>query len=256
MSSPAVAWEEPASAAPDDAPDPAVLRAERRLRLLEELAEIGMDLARGLRPGAPANGETQANASEGPVAVETARGKGRDPADAFGPLSRAIRLTLALEARTDEELRDLKAGIVRARAEGQTQGAERLRAAAAKERGERIGQIRRLVLGVAETELEDFDAIDDIYQELDERLHEHEAEFGSPERPLRDTVERLCKVFGLNPDWSRWNGEGWAVGDDALFEPFVTASRLSGAGLAEAAGPPSPPTLTPPWRREGAHVLE
>ena len=68
------------SATTSEAPDPSILRAERRLRLLEELAEIGMELVRALKPRAEA--------------AETAGGK--DPADAFAPLSRAIRLTLAL----------------------------------------------------------------------------------------------------------------------------------------------------------------
>src|ERR1035437_8765028 len=101
MSNPAPAPQDPASA--DEAPDPSVLRAERRLRLLEELTEIGMELARALRPSAPEDGAADEDAGGDP-ATETGRGKGRDPADAFGSLSRAIRLHLALEARTDEEL--------------------------------------------------------------------------------------------------------------------------------------------------------
>jgi hypothetical protein len=35
-------------AASAEAPDPAILRAERRLRMLDELAQIGMNLARAL----------------------------------------------------------------------------------------------------------------------------------------------------------------------------------------------------------------
>jgi hypothetical protein len=80
----------------------AILHAERRLRLLEELAEIGMDLARALHREVLAEPAKQA-ARETPLFG--------DPADAFARLSHAIRLILALEARTDEALRELRAGV-------------------------------------------------------------------------------------------------------------------------------------------------
>jgi hypothetical protein len=270
MSSSAITLEEPASSAAEDAPDPAVLRAERRLRLLEELAEIGMDLARSLRPAA------QPEAGEAP-AGDAVRGKGREPADVFGPLSRAIRLTLALEAKTDEELRDLKAGIVRARAEEQAQAAKRVRKAAAKARSDRIDEVRILLHSAAGAQIEDREAFEDIEEELEERLDENEADFGNPERPLRETVEGLCKAMGLSPDWSRWNGEDWAP-DGGPFRPFVYAAKSLGASLAETANPPqpappastiqgapipaadaprpAPPVKLPPWRLEGLRDLE
>jgi hypothetical protein len=72
----------------DEDPDPSVLRAERRLRLLEDLSEIGMALARGLRD--------RANAELVDADGDAGR---RDPADAFARLSRAVRLTLASRPR-------------------------------------------------------------------------------------------------------------------------------------------------------------
>ncbi|MDQ2860609.1 MAG: hypothetical protein M3T55_07785 [Pseudomonadota bacterium] len=211
MSSPAATAEAPASPAADETPDPAVRRAERRLRLLEELAEIGMELARSLRPGDPASGASRLDATEDPPA-ETGRAKGRDPADVFGPLSRAIRLTLVLEARTDAELRDLKAGLTRVREDEQARAAERDRVAAAKDLEARIERIRDLVLCVADAETPDTDAFESLYEALDERLEAHEADIGAG-RPLRETVERLCKDLALSPDWSRWAGERWIVDD-------------------------------------------
>ncbi|MGA2953811.1 MAG: hypothetical protein ABSD80_16405, partial [Caulobacteraceae bacterium] len=94
-------------------PDPAVARAERRLRLLERLTQIGMELAEALRERAlnPAAGD--------------ADDKGRDPADAYARLSRAIRLTIALESKTDQALADLKAGVVREREERRVIAAEK-----------------------------------------------------------------------------------------------------------------------------------
>lgn len=109
-----------------EALDAAILRAERRLRLLEELAEIGMDLARALHREALAEPAEHA-ARETPFFG--------DPADAFARLSHAIRLILALEARTDEALRELRAEVGSKREAGRTEdGAGVVRSGAASHR--------------------------------------------------------------------------------------------------------------------------
>jgi hypothetical protein len=169
--------------------DPSVVRAEGRLGLLRELAEIGMKLVRGLEPGAPA--------------------------DSFAPLSRAIRLTLTLEAKTDEELRDLKAGVVRKRKKEKKRAARRHEAAAAKEAEEREVKVRELVAEAAEAEIPDAYEFAGRYFALRERLDEDSAYKDLSERPLREIVERLCKDLMISPDWSRWDGEGWIKAEGA-----------------------------------------
>jgi len=224
------------SAPVEEAPDPSIARAERRLRLLEELSEIGMELARALKPVAGAD--------------ETIAGK--DPAAAFAPLSRAIRLTLALEAKTDEELRDLKAGVVRAREEKRVQAAKRARDAADKASEARVDRVRDLVLNVAERECEDVDAFDDVYEALKERLEEDEAYDDCDERPLRETVERLCKDLQLTPDWSRWVDDGWIVESPPArwrCSPFHQPSRKP---LLRDDDPPT--VIPPPY--QSVHALE
>ena len=193
----------------DEAPAPAVLRAERRLRLLAELADIGMELARALRPVAPASPDGDRVDADG-AAAQTGQARGGDPAEAFARLSRAIRLTLALEAKTDAGLRDLKAGIVRETHETQSVAAERRKVAAAKDAEAREEKIRDLVTEAAEAEVEDFDTLNELREALEERLDEDVAYLDRAERPLRETVERLCGDLALRPDWSRWEGEGWA----------------------------------------------
>ena len=114
----------PADAAPAEAPDPAILRAEWRLRMIEELAEIGMDLVRDLhRQALAAADPAEPAAADTPETPTTSSGRraatpGGDPAAAFARLSRAIRLTLALHARTDEALRALRAGVAAEREPG------------------------------------------------------------------------------------------------------------------------------------------
>ena len=171
--------------------DPSVVLAESRIRMLRRLAEIGMELA------------------ERTLNTQVAPAKGKDPADVFAPLSRAIRLTLALEAKTDEELRDLKAGVVRKRKKEKKRAARRHEAAAAKEAQEREVKARELVAEAAEAEIPDVYEFAQRYDALRERLDEDSAYKDLSQRPLRETVERLCKDLMISPDWSRWDGEGW-----------------------------------------------
>jgi hypothetical protein len=182
----------------ESSPDASARRAERRLRLLEEMSEIGMELLRGLKPSAAAD-EAADEAAD--------RVKGRDPADAFARLSRAIRLTLTLEAKTDTWLWDLRAGIARMREEEQTQAAKQ----AVIDSEARTERLRNLVARVAEAEIPDIEDLNRLDEALEERLYEDEAYYDCTERPLRETVERLCKDLDLNPDWSRWGDEGWIV---------------------------------------------
>src|SRR5271165_5478725 len=95
-----------------DTTDPRVARAEQRLAMLRELAELGMALTRELTrrtlqtsealPAADANAKSASRAIPGPR---------HDPAESFARLSRAVRLTLALEAKAEEELSALIAGV-------------------------------------------------------------------------------------------------------------------------------------------------
>jgi hypothetical protein len=104
---------------------------------------------------------------------------------------------VALEAKTDEALRALMAGVEQDR----LGAAERARLVAADQRTDRLERIRDLVLEAADRDLRDGDHF--------ERLDVEEDFYSDPERPLRDTVEHLCRYFRLAPDWSRWDGEGW-----------------------------------------------
>ena len=208
----------------DPADDPAVARAERRLALLEELAEIGMAIARSLKPGAE---------------VEDAQSPGRDPAAAFAQVSRAVRLTLALEAKTEAELRDWRAGAPARR--------EAAEAEAEAGRARRKDRVEDLVLTVISAEAQDNEEFGELYEALDERLERDAAYSDFESRPLRDTVERLCRDLALAPDWSRWAEDGWEDYDPPTRprgSPFHQPSRkplLDGDGKPlEAAAAPDP----------------
>jgi len=236
----------PDDAAADTVPDPCVLRAERRLRLLAELAEIGMELARALKASPPANEGEAPDAAISAAPADEARGRRRDPAEAYAGLSRAIRLTLAQEATADQALRDLIAGVATVREEKHARAASEAREAAERGREEREELIQD-ILGEAageqitrEADRERFD------REFQYQLDEDEDFWNDPARPLREIVERYCDHFALTPDWSRWRGGHWAPPPSP---PWPWAAR------SEA--PRAPPPPEPRARAlAGAHDLE
>jgi hypothetical protein len=219
----------PDDAAFAEAPDPAVLRAERRLRVLEEVTEICLDLARLLQrqahaaadaadPNTPAVPDAaEAPASRAPAPITSAG----DIANALARISRAIRLTVALETRTDEALRALRAGVAAEVEVRRVQERKRAAAEAEARSSHHRSEVERLVIEAAEREIEDEEALNGVLQALEERLGEDEAYWDLDDMPLREAVERLCADLELTPDWSRWEGEGWTP------RPPFSRSRFS-----------------------------
>jgi hypothetical protein len=182
------------SATSDTAEDPAVAQAQRRLELLQELTEMGMQLVRALRDRVLAP-------------------EGDDPekaADAFAKLSRAIRLTIALEGKTVRETGEIKAEIVHLRRHESITG-EAIEEASPKEREHR-GAVETSVAQAIFAETQDPDVAETLLDALIERLTEDDAYEALPDEPLRKTVERLCQDLCLEPDWSQWREEedDWA----------------------------------------------
>ncbi|HEY1928185.1 MAG TPA: hypothetical protein VGG92_12035 [Caulobacteraceae bacterium] len=198
-----------------EAPDPAVLRAELRLQVLQEVVQIGMRVARALERVTLAAAEAVDPAAT-PDAAEAPDSRAPSPVTiAFGAsaaldrISRSVRLTVALEARAEEQLRALLAGEA-AEVEAR-RVAQRKRAAdeAAAQSRRRRDTVEVLVVEAAEREVEDEGALWGVMGALEQRLDEDEAYQDLEQAPLRETVERLCIDLELTPDWSLWEGEGW-----------------------------------------------
>ncbi|MBV8684471.1 MAG: hypothetical protein JO111_16460 [Caulobacteraceae bacterium] len=251
----------PAAPTPTSAHDPAVLRAEWRLRMIEELAEIGMDLARTLHrqalaaaePMEPADADTTDTPTTTPTNTRASATSPADLANDFARLSRAVRLTLTLHTRTDESHRALQAGIA---AEQEVARAEAARRASDEVVERRVAwekRVDRLVSEVAEREIADENALSDVYKALEERLEQDEAYFDQENLSLRDTVERLCADLELTPDWSLWEGEGWTPNPPFHRRKASIFCRSSRRPLTPPFRPVSHPTPTlaaPPRRLE------
>jgi hypothetical protein len=155
------------------APAGRAARAERRLAMLAELAAIGMRLAREVER--QALGEVLAG----------------DPGLAFSRISRAVRQTLALEARLDAEAEVEVQRVSEAR---KRQEAARLREA--RKQKERV---RRHVEDAIAANDDGRDA-EGLRLELDERLEDPDYEDELGGRPIGVIVAGICSLLGVNVD--------------------------------------------------------
>jgi hypothetical protein len=145
--------------------------AEKHARMLGEIGEFGLNLARKLHD--------QSMASEDPQ--ETA-----ELAKAFHAVSRTLRQTMLLETRVIREAEglareDLEADEKRAnlRIEG------------------RRNRIATVIDRITDARCDDEDEALRIFTEVTERLDEDKFDLGFLEDPIDDQIARLCKEFGL-----------------------------------------------------------
>jgi hypothetical protein len=193
----------PATASTADSPAPkgaegrARALIERQLEGLGRLAEAGLTIAQAV--------ERQVMAAEAAPgdAVQMSLG---EAALAYGRVSRAVRLTIALQSRLVTDLQALDEAADRRRAGQQAQaGRERqAREEAQKDRVDRI--VERLIRAEVSDEAE----VDRLAETACERL-EHDDIYGDIlARPVREIVALVCRDLGLAPDWDGLSQEAWA----------------------------------------------
>jgi hypothetical protein len=178
----------------------AVERGERHLRLLAELSEIGMTLARSL-------GELAQARIEKELKGEVAPGRSEDAASAVEKMAQTVRRTLALEAKLAEGVKVRRQRLV-------TECAERRETRAAAHKTA-VGEA--IMEGLHDAYAAD--CSDDEYHELAERLLDDAKEYlddademrGYLDRPVGETVARLCAAMGLDPDACEPDGDAWRV---------------------------------------------
>jgi hypothetical protein len=164
--------------------DAAAARTEGHFRVLDELAELSMALARAITQQALAHADGQ------PV-IKPLLGGG-DPALALSRIARSVRQTLALKAKLDEdrETREKRRETERA-------------ASAERERGRRKkAEVKRLVERVIETEATDQFRAEKLLIDLHERLADkNDAAFG--DLPIALVVAAICRDLPVYFDRSQ-----------------------------------------------------
>jgi hypothetical protein len=206
-----------------------IARVEHRLRLLDEMAEMVMKLARGVTEQGLA-----AKAAPPNTAPNDTPGREAPPLgapDDLAKLSRALRLTLDLAGRLEETLRHLRSGEAAAREtrwrERQARDARAVIDTCEARQSRVIEQVTMAIHREAESEAD----CCGLLKALDERLEDDIAHIDVDSGPLRGMVEKLCGDLGLSPDWSGWTDEGWAEPPHVFFanrspwSPFNRPSR-------------------------------
>jgi len=224
----------------------AIARAERRLAMLRRLADLGMQLAEEL-------------AGRAVSSSDRAEPK-HDPAESFARISRAVRLTLALEARFEQELAALRAGDAAAAPTVDPYPRPPFDDPAKKKDhpSAHRNRIRDNVWDVMNHEVTDIYPAHEILDDLHERLTEGERYDSFLYRPLRESVEAICQDLGLTPDWSRWTEDGFPPDTrnprldwPSMWGPDPERAERRRLAKAEAlADPPQAPGPRDPHRRE------
>ena len=158
-----------------DCPARARALIEGQIAMLARLAEIGMAIAEAA--GRRAAAEAQDGAAGRPEAAS-------NPALEFARVARAVRMTIALQARLAKDLSALdRAGAAALASEADT----------CRERVQR--QVER-VLGAR---CEDEDEAEQLASDAWERLtDEDDADLAA--RPVAEVVARICRDLGLSPE--------------------------------------------------------
>ena len=173
--------------------------------MLTRLAEVGMQIAEaaGRRAVAVLEGEPP---------------DGSDPGLTYARAARAVRMSIALQARLAKDLLALDRDEASDRA---------TQASARRER------IHRLVERAIRDAHDDEDDIEQLSDDARENLMDHEA-FGDLDgRPFGEVVARICKDLGLSPDWG-WAGEGSASLDGGAAGPPGPGSAPARQGMFDA----------------------
>jgi hypothetical protein len=188
----------------------AVARAEARLALLDELAGLGMTIARELA-----------------LRVRHDVNPKQEPAGPFEKVSHAIRLTLALQAKIEADMVALRNQRPAAPQKPAAPLASPknpewdliVRTPSPEPRRERLREEIMEAIWQEADESEEQAGLKQI--RLYERLVETEAYDAFLDLPFRDAVAAICKDLGVQPDWSRWSDErGFErEGEDCIFDP-------------------------------------
>jgi hypothetical protein len=171
----------------DPCPEDAGAWSERRLAILSELAEAGLEIALALKARIVETATLEPDADSARACADLVR--------AFDRASRAARMSIALR---DRMLKDAAAG-------GQA-----ARTAADDARTNRAGRVRRIVERIAKVRYADrvtrqaFDSL------ACERLYDRDITGDLSNRPIGALVAQICADLGPAPVWTAMAQEAWA----------------------------------------------
>jgi hypothetical protein len=200
--------------------------------MLRELADIGMEMARALQSEVRARAEAEEEAGEAPKSVA-------ELGLAFSRVSRAVRQTLALEARLEDDR------LARERA---AEAAEDAQSQSNSEMSERAAKVKAKLMQLLHPDRErDHRWDDDWFEDLNDDPDDERGEGFVSDRPAADVVAGVCGDLGIEPDLRLWAEDDGAAASAARGAGGAVSDRLAGASEhhsapdgSGAAGAPRP----------------
>jgi hypothetical protein len=184
--------------------------ALRRLAMLERMAEIGMALMSGLQRRVERQLEAEEAGEETPGEALNAG----ETALTFSRLTRAMRLTFALDARMREELRVREYGPPAGAGDDAPTEAEQYRAAQpmmdAYTKASARTALTAVMTEAIETGTAEPSEVERLKVALYERIYESEDEDDVADLRLDGALDRLCADLGVDPALvARWRSGSW-----------------------------------------------
>jgi hypothetical protein len=153
----------------------------------------------------------------------------------FSRLSKAVRQTIALQARLEADHAAAKTAAQAARAECRPAPPPRVSAPTRRDLADAVVE-----QAVADAAGADEAAYGRLVSEADERLDALDEDLGG--RPIGAVAAEICEALGVDPDWALWRDEDWATQEattGAAGSPFARAGEAAtGPALAVSAAPP------------------
>jgi hypothetical protein len=187
---------------------------ERHRRMLMKMGEVGMDLIAAM--------QRRAKDDDHPETMDQLN-------LGFSRVTRAVRLTMAYEARL---LEDAEARRERIAAEAAKRQRHRAEEAQWRRTDARYDQVQHLAEAaierkVEEGEIERSEAVS-LYADLRERLEDEDFEYELENSSIEELLPRICRHLGIEPDPSVWR---YAVWNDGNEEPDSEPSaQITGNG--------------------------
>jgi hypothetical protein len=171
----------------DTRPDDAGAWSERRLAILSELAEAGLEIALALKTRIVETAAAEPDAESARACADLAR--------AFDRASRAVRMSIALRDRVAKDA---------------ATGGQAARDAAQDARSQRAGRVRRIVKRIAKVRHSDGYMREALDSQASERLYDPDITGDLANRPIGALVAQICADLGLSPLWMAMAQEAWA----------------------------------------------
>jgi hypothetical protein len=193
----------------ETAPEPpaADAWADRRLEILSELAEAGLEIALALKTRIAETAAAEPGADTAKACADLAR--------AFDRTSRTVRLSIALRDKLlKEAARPAPAQVP-----------------APEPRSRRAERVRRIVGRVIKVTFNKDTTREYLDRHVSERLNDTDITGDLSGRSIGELVARICSDLGLTPDWRYFAEEAWAQAEITERPP----------GSPYEAGPDLPP---------------